>query len=87
MGVFAFVWIYCLIFWLLQDFLKVLLYRFMYKTNALGIKSTGKVELPESAKQLIAELSKALGETKEESSESNNDDTGSIKEQADGDIV
>lgn len=62
-GAFIFVWIYCLFFWLVQDLLKVLVYRFMYKTNALGIKSTGKVDLPDSAKQLIAELSKAHEET------------------------
>jgi hypothetical protein len=34
----------------------------MYGTNALGIKNTGKVELPESAKQLIKDMEAALAD-------------------------
>jgi H+-transporting ATPase len=73
MGVFAFVWIYCFVFWLVQDLMKVLVYRFMYKTNALGIKSTGKVHLPESAKQLIAEMNNAHESTRSSSLDTSNE--------------
>lgn len=61
-GVFGFVWIFCLFWWFVQDLFKVLLYKWMYKSNFLGISTTGKVVLPESAKNLIKELEKALAE-------------------------
>ena len=59
MGLFGFVWIFCLFFWLIQDVLKVLAYKWMYKTNFNNISSTGVVELPESAKKLIADFEAA----------------------------
>jgi len=85
-GAFAFVWIYCIVFWFLQDLLKVLVYQFMYKTNALNIKSTGKVVLPESAKQLIADMNKALVKT-EVVDHFDSKKNGNIKEEPDEDVV
>jgi H+-transporting ATPase len=61
-GVFGFVWLFSLFFWFVQDFSKVVLYKWMYKSNFLGISTTGVVVLPESAKTLIMELEKALAE-------------------------
>jgi H+-transporting ATPase len=60
MGTFAFVWIYCLIFWFIQDFLKVMVYKWMYATNFNNISRSGVVVLPDSAKKLIDDLEKAL---------------------------
>lgn len=60
MGVFAFVWIFCLIFWFIQDILKVLAYKFLYKVNFNNISRTGVVVLPESAKKLIEDFDSAL---------------------------
>lgn len=61
-GIFFFVWIFCLIVWIIQDILKVLTYRAMFKTDFLGIKNTGKVELPESALRFIHDMEAALAE-------------------------
>jgi len=60
LGVFGFVWIFCLIFFVVQDVFKVFAYRFMYRTNFAGINETGAVVLPESAEKLIAEMDAAL---------------------------
>jgi len=65
-GVFFFVWIYCIIFFFLQDLLKVVAYRWMYKTNFAGINTTGRVVLPESTKKLIADWDKAVAEATKE---------------------
>lgn len=61
-GVFGFVWIYSLIFWFIQDALKVGVYRWMYKTNFNGISTSGAVVLPESAKKLVEDLEKAVAD-------------------------
>jgi H+-transporting ATPase len=61
-GVFVFVWIFSLVFWFLQDLLKVLTFKFMYTTNFHQINSTGVVVMPESAKKLIVDLNVALVE-------------------------
>jgi H+-transporting ATPase len=60
MGLFGFVWIYCLLFWFLQDLLKVLAYKWMYKVNFNNISTSGVVVLPDSAKQFVAKLDEAL---------------------------
>jgi H+-transporting ATPase len=85
-GVFVFVWIYCFFFWLIQDLCKVLTYRYMFKTNALGIKSTGKVEIPDSTKQLIAEMNEAHGKTKDDKKDKLNGET-IIEEETEDDVV
>ncbi len=59
MGLFAFVWIFCIFFWIIQDLLKVLAYKWMYKVNFNNISKSGVVELPESAKKLIADFEEA----------------------------
>lgn len=43
MGVFVFVWLYCLVFWVVQDFAKVASYKYMYQSNFNGINDTGVV--------------------------------------------
>jgi len=58
--VFGFVWIYCILFWLIQDSAKVMAYRWMYKTNFNDIAKSGVVILPESAKKVIADYNAAL---------------------------
>lgn len=60
MGVFVFVWLFCFFFWLIQDASKVLLYKLLYKTNFNNISTSGVVVLPESAKQIVADLEAAM---------------------------
>jgi H+-transporting ATPase len=60
MSLFVFVWLFCLIFWFIQDLAKVLAYKYMHATNFCQINQTGVVQLPESAKRLSEELDKAL---------------------------
>jgi H+-transporting ATPase len=60
MGLFVFVWLYCIIWWFIQDLAKVLAYKFMFKTNFCNTNAPGVVKLPESAKKLIEELDKAM---------------------------
>ena len=36
MGVFVFIWLYCLFFWIIQDVAKVYVYRFIYHVNFNG---------------------------------------------------
>mmetsp|Transcript_29232 Transcript_29232/g.59858 ORF Transcript_29232/g.59858 Transcript_29232/m.59858 type:complete len:1035 (+) Transcript_29232:497-3601(+) len=43
MGVFVFVWLYCLVFWIVQDFAKVASYKYMYHSNFNGINDTGVI--------------------------------------------
>jgi H+-transporting ATPase len=62
MGLFGFVWIYCILFFFIQDALKVLCYRMMVKTNFNGIATTGVVVFPESTKKLVNELREALSD-------------------------
>eukprot|EP00977_Amphora_coffeiformis_P013851 scaffold3763_cov165-Amphora_coffeaeformis.AAC.2 len=65
-GLFCFVWIYCLIFWFIQDGLKVGAYRWMYATNFYNVAALGVVVLPESAKKLAEDLKAALRNDEEE---------------------
>jgi hypothetical protein len=58
----------------------------MFKTNALGIKSTGKVEIPDSTKQLIAEMNEAHGKTKDDKKDKLNGET-IIEEETEDDVV
>jgi H+-transporting ATPase len=60
MGLFGFVWIYCVFFWFIQDFLKVLTFRWMYRTNFNNISTSGVVALPDSAIKIMKELDEAL---------------------------
>lgn len=62
MGLFGFVWIYCIIFWFIQDLCKVLVYKWLYRVNFNGINETGVVVLPESAKKIAMDLEKAVAE-------------------------
>jgi len=64
MGLFVFVWLYCIVFWFLQDFLKVMCYKIMYKTNFNNISKSGVVVLPESALKVVAELEAAMASAK-----------------------
>ena len=40
MGVFVFIWLYCLFFWIIQDVAKVYVYRFIYHVNGFGVVSS-----------------------------------------------
>jgi H+-transporting ATPase len=62
MGLFVFVWLFCILFFFLQDALKVLCYRMMFKTNFNGIATTGVVVFPESTQKLVKELREALSD-------------------------
>jgi H+-transporting ATPase len=70
LGLFWFVWIYCLLFFFFQDSAKVLTYNRMYAHNFNNISTTGIVVLPESALQLIKELETALEEEKRKGAKS-----------------
>jgi H+-transporting ATPase len=61
-GLFVFVWIYCLFWWFVQDIAKVYAYKVMYATNMFNINGSNVVALPESAKALMAEFDQALAE-------------------------
>ena len=65
MGIFAFVWLYSLVFWVIQDALKVMTYATMHKTNFCNINDTKK-ELPESAQKMIDEYDAAMANSKED---------------------
>ena len=41
------IWIYCIVWWFIQDAAKVFVTKFMYKYNIFGINDTGKLVLPE----------------------------------------
>lgn len=60
MGLFGFVWIYCLFFWFIQDLLKVLTFKWMYNSNFNNISTSGVVVLPDSAKKFLEEFDAAL---------------------------
>jgi H+-transporting ATPase len=64
MGVFVFVWLFCILFWFVQDLAKVLTWKLLYKYNFNDISSTGVVVLPDSAKKLIADFEAALATSK-----------------------
>lgn len=61
-GLFAFVWLFSLLFWFIQDVLKVYSFKYMYKVNFYGINDSGVVVLPESAKKLGDDLDRALNQ-------------------------
>jgi H+-transporting ATPase len=66
MGLFAFVWLFSLVFWGFQDVLKVLAYKWMHKTNFYNINGTGVMVLPESALKVIEEFDAAMKEASNE---------------------
>ena len=49
----VYIWIYCIIWWFIQDTLKVLFYHLLLKYNVFGINNTGKVVLPASTLKYI----------------------------------
>jgi H+-transporting ATPase len=60
-----YIWIYCIVWWWIQDVCKVLTFRVMMKYNVFGINDTGKVVLPESTLEYMRlnkekDMSKAL---------------------------
>ena len=60
-----YIWIYCIVWWWIQDVCKVLTFRVMIKYNVFGINDTGKVVLPESTLEYMRlnkekDMSKAL---------------------------
>ena len=59
-SLFFFVWIFSIVFFIMQDGLKVLTFHIMYKTDFNHISTTGVVVLPESAKKLLADLDMAM---------------------------
>ena len=48
-----YIWIYCLFWWVVQDFCKVATFRVLEKFNLFGWTDTGKVVLPESTLEYI----------------------------------
>jgi H+-transporting ATPase len=67
-GVFWFVWIFCLIFWFIQDIAKVLTYKLLYKINFNGISKDGivvfdeeTIRYKEEMEALLADPSSAKG--------------------------
>ena len=61
-GLFVLVWLFSLFFWIIQDVLKVLCYKYMYAVNFYGINDTGVVVLPESVLTLMKQLDAAMDE-------------------------
>jgi len=55
-GLFGFVWIFCLLFWFIQDGLKIICIKLMKRFNFNNISTSGVVILPESTKELIKKL-------------------------------
>ena len=51
----VYIWIYCIVWWFIQDAAKVLLYRTIEKYNWFNWNDTGKLVLPESTRRYIAE--------------------------------
>jgi H+-transporting ATPase len=53
---FAFyIWLYCLVWWFIQDAAKVLTYKMLERRNIFGINNTGRLILPESTLRYIEE--------------------------------
>ena len=57
-----YVWLYCLFWWIIQDFAKVLLYTYMKKYNIFGINDTLKIDLEAKAidEEVISPLNASL---------------------------
>ena len=51
----VYIWIYCIVWWQIQDAVKVFTYYMMYRYNIFGINNTGMVVLPESTLRYLAE--------------------------------
>ena len=51
----AYIWAYCIFWWFVQDFCKVLVFYFVKKYNWFDYNDTGKVALPESTLKYIAD--------------------------------
>jgi len=49
-----YIWFYCIFWWQIQDFCKVILYKLMIKYNWFGWNDTGHVVLPQSTLNYIA---------------------------------
>jgi H+-transporting ATPase len=64
LAMFLFVWIYSLIWFLIQDVLKHVVFKWMYASNFNGIRTTGVVVLPESARHLVKELDDAMAQAR-----------------------
>jgi H+-transporting ATPase len=52
-GLVVYIWIYCLIWWFIQDGLKILTFYVLEKYNLFGWNDTGKMVLPESTVRYI----------------------------------
>ena len=50
---FAYIWVYCLFMWLLEDAAKVFAFFCIKRFNLFGYNDTGKLVLPESARNYI----------------------------------
>jgi len=55
-ALFGFVWIFCLIFWIIQDILKVLCAKLLHTTNFCGVATTGVVVFPQTTLDFIKTL-------------------------------
>jgi H+-transporting ATPase len=62
MGLFGFVWVFCIIWWFVQDIAKVLCWKLLYKINFNKIKSTSIVVLSEKTLAYKAEMEKLLSD-------------------------
>jgi H+-transporting ATPase len=62
----VYIWLYCIVWWFIQDAAKVAIYRVIVKYNFLNWNDTGKVVLPESTLKFIADnKEKDLASTKD----------------------
>lgn len=48
-----YIWLYCIVFWVIQDACKVLFYRVMIAYNLFGYNDTGKLQLSDTTRQYI----------------------------------
>ena len=49
----VYIWIYCLVWWWIQDFFKVILMYNVVKHNIFQYNDTGEVSFPESTRKYI----------------------------------
>jgi len=54
-GLAAMIWLYCIVWWFIQDFVKVMTYRVIIKYNLFGYNDTGVYVQPESVAKYIRE--------------------------------
>lgn len=50
-----YIWIYCIVWWFIQDAIKVLLFKMIVKYNIFSYNATGQLVLPESTLKYIAD--------------------------------